>query len=724
VATVWQVDRLDDPALPTGNACTVAANDCTLRGAVSVANSGDTVELSVPGTILLQSAVVLTKDLTITSASAVNHVIDGDNTNVIFSINANQTIRLNELTLQNGYNSNSGGAVSMSTGTLTMTHVVLQDNVALDKGGALAAMADPGTANVYLTDVDFLNNHAIDDFESGGAIYAYSGDFSAVNMFIEDARFENNIGGVFTEATKDGYGGAISASTLDQGARLSLEIRSSEFISNGSALGGALYFQSYNRNDTNSSETHVLIDDSRFAQNHADTGGAINISALDQASATTVVISNSTFISNTADDRGGAIYHRSLNRGDPEVTRVTLAIHNSTLSNNQAGGGGGAIYSAAVSNFGEVFSLASVELVNVTLSGNRAANGNGGALFASSSGLINATNLMTATQLTAFDNSLVGGSDIRAQQALTSEVSIYLKNSVVGGSAGASCTNDEATISGANNLISDTSCGSDTSFRLDSPVGIIPTLADNGGPTLTHGLYAGSNALDAVPAGQCTIGNTATPVATDQRGEARPFGSACDIGSFEAQTVTLPIAPIAGLTANNDGPTTLKSPTAFTATLTSGVADSYTWDFGDGTGDTGISPTHTYTQSGVYTATVVAADASSTLTATTVVYVGDVVVKVVNNSFDPKEVTVSAGDKVVWVLINGFHSVTADDGSFEQPAGSDWQPFIHNFATPGTFAYYCSIHGAKGGIGMSGTVTVMGEDAVPNDLRLPYLKKS
>ena len=63
-------------------------------------------------------------------------------------------------------------------------------------------------------------------------------------------------------------------------------------------------------------------------------------------------------------------------------------------------------------------------------------------------------------------------------------------------------------------------------------------LAFNGGPTRTHALLHGSSAVDA---GACTDAGGA-PLATDQRGVARPQGPACDIGAFENQapTVTCP----------------------------------------------------------------------------------------------------------------------------------------------------------------------------------------
>ena len=56
--------------------------------------------------------------------------------------------------------------------------------------------------------------------------------------------------------------------------------------------------------------------------------------------------------------------------------------------------------------------------------------------------------------------------------------------------------------------------------------GILLPLADNGGGTQTHALAIGSPALDASP-------DDATCPATDQRGNPRPRGPACDIGSFE-----------------------------------------------------------------------------------------------------------------------------------------------------------------------------------------------
>ena len=75
-----------------------------------------------------------------------------------------------------------------------------------------------------------------------------------------------------------------------------------------------------------------------------------------------------------------------------------------------------------------------------------------------------------------------------------------------------------------NNVVSDGSCQPVGSDIIVTPGGAgVDALADNGGPTLTHALLAGSPAIDAA--------NTAVCPATDQRGVARD--AACDVGAFE-----------------------------------------------------------------------------------------------------------------------------------------------------------------------------------------------
>ena len=105
--------------------------------------------------------------------------------------------------------------------------------------------------------------------------------------------------------------------------------------------------------------------------------------------------------------------------------------------------------------------------------------------------------------------------------------SATLTNNVLQGFGGAFACAIEgggaATItSGGFNVISDGSCNPIASDQ-SSTDALLGPLADNGGPTLTHALLAGSPAIDAADSAVCPT--------TDQRGVARD--AACDVGSYE-----------------------------------------------------------------------------------------------------------------------------------------------------------------------------------------------
>lgn len=85
--------------------------------------------------------------------------------------------------------------------------------------------------------------------------------------------------------------------------------------------------------------------------------------------------------------------------------------------------------------------------------------------------------------------------------------------------------------------------------------------------------------------------------------------------------------------------------------------------------------------------------------------------------------TITAGDTVIWTWSGSApHSVTADDpASFDDPPGS-WKisgTFSYTFNTPGSYAYYCRLHGAPGGVGMSGTVVVQAAPATNTPTSTP-----
>jgi plastocyanin/uncharacterized membrane protein YozB (DUF420 family) len=88
----------------------------------------------------------------------------------------------------------------------------------------------------------------------------------------------------------------------------------------------------------------------------------------------------------------------------------------------------------------------------------------------------------------------------------------------------------------------------------------------------------------------------------------------------------------------------------------------------------------------------------------------EVSVDMLDFSFVPLELTVAPGTTVTWINQGEFeHSATADDATWDTGLyGSGGQASI-TFDTPGTFSYYCVLHGTPGGNGMSGTVVVAEE---------------
>lgn len=85
----------------------------------------------------------------------------------------------------------------------------------------------------------------------------------------------------------------------------------------------------------------------------------------------------------------------------------------------------------------------------------------------------------------------------------------------------------------------------------------------------------------------------------------------------------------------------------------------------------------------------------------------EVMVTILDSSYDPADLTVSVGTTVVWTMnANLPHTVTADDGSFDSGTLGDGESFSYTFEEAGEFPYYCAFHGGPLGAGMSGTVLV------------------
>jgi len=97
-----------------------------------------------------------------------------------------------------------------------------------------------------------------------------------------------------------------------------------------------------------------------------------------------------------------------------------------------------------------------------------------------------------------------------------------------------------------------------------------------------------------------------------------------------------------------------------------------------------------------------------TLTVSPQVMSGQANILMQENEFHPKQITVKVGTTITWVNKDPmFHSVFEDNNLFHSGLLAIGQSFSYTFDQPGTYSYYCSVHGGSGGKGMSAVITVI-----------------
>jgi predicted outer membrane repeat protein len=258
-------------------------------------------------------------------------------------------VNITESSFAGNFADDGGGAVSVCGGNLNITGSGFFANGSWSDGGAIELDDGCGRSeggNLTVVDSAFDENGAGNDAE-GGAIYVHYGNQTVTitnSEFTDNTSGSNGGAAVFEDATTnitrsdfDGnragdHGGAIH---LDESN--SLTVRASTFTDNSSGYeggnrdGGAIDF----RADDN--DAYFGVFDSVFEGNYGtDEGGAIWFSLDEVGVGGLLEIFRSSFIQNTSDDDGGAVYVGLGSHG-------TLTVDRSTFRHNLSWQDGGAI---------------------------------------------------------------------------------------------------------------------------------------------------------------------------------------------------------------------------------------------------------------------------------------------------------------------------------------------------------------------------------------------
>ncbi len=218
------------------------------------------------------------------------------------------------------------------------------------------------------------------------------------------------------------------------------------------------------------------------------------------------------------------------NQGD--LTLESVAIRNNTADIGVGGihGLGGTLNltssvvsgnSASPAGLGGLAQIGGVaNITNSTISGNRAGEVGGG-VTAADGALVS----IRSSTIASNESARPGGGILTVRAPTV----VLVKNTIVAGNTQDNCDTQQVgggiIRSQGDNVSSDGSCPFTEPGDKRSVDPRLGPLRDNGGPTDTRALLAGSPALDA--------GSTTDCPAADQRGVARPQGLRCDIGAFE-----------------------------------------------------------------------------------------------------------------------------------------------------------------------------------------------
>jgi hypothetical protein len=467
----------------------------TLRAAIAAAGSGVTINLAVTGAIVLTNGeLVIQTNLSIVGPGpallTVQRSSDAGTPDFrVFRVEAGTNeVLISDVTVFNGRDE-SGGAI-FNEAVLTVSNCVVLGNTATNRtgsGGKGGALHNKGVLAV-------LGSTIASNSAAGGPFDALGG-------------------GVNNEGTLIIADSGIEANQAEGAA---------------GARGGGLH----NRGNVTVTKSVVRANGARAESGpvgqNASGGGIFN-------QATTLLL-DSTVSDNTAVGGEGTAGDGGLSRGGGIGSGFgTVHLMRSTISGNlaqagdSAGGNGGSAFGGGIG-----CELSSVSMTNSTISGNSAIAGAGGGNSNHGGGISAELCTVTVSHSTIVSNSLSNGSTLDGAGLFNSDGTIELRNTILAANDGmVDLVNADMvglTDSLDFNLIGTTNgpvnAMPNDQFNVSAAALGLSPLQDNGGPTFTHALLAGSIAIDAG-------GNPGAP-ATDQRGFPRIVDGVVDVGAFES----------------------------------------------------------------------------------------------------------------------------------------------------------------------------------------------
>jgi hypothetical protein len=499
--------------------------DCTQAALEEALASGGYVTFECDGSIMLTNTILISSDTTLDASGhfvTISTVSGTNTTNAVrlFEVEPDVSFEIVNLKLADGRSTN--GAAIFNRGFLTATSCVFSNNQALGFNGRDGANGRDNATDVAGTDG---RNGGLGTVAAGGAVYNIGqASFSACS-FLTNAAGGGN-GGIGGEGGDGFYLGGDGG----KGGR------------GGAGYGGAIF------NGGDLSVSNCTFNFNFVIGGDGSAGGS-------GGNARTFIGANGVGAAGGV-AQGGAIYNATT--GAVSVVGSTFAL-NQSQGGNSADGGNGFVRAPAGQVGGQgaggaVFNYGTSELVNCTFFANVVSGGAGGAGSSGSfrggrggnggaawgGGVYNYRRL-AATNCTFSDGGTIGGTNgaggagavagqdgqrgiTRGANLANARGTFYLKNCVIAYASPG--TNGYGRFADTGyNLSSDRSMVFRGAGSLVNTNPLLGILADNGAPTHTIALQAGSPAIDR--------GDPTFCFPTDQREVARPVGPRCDIGAYE-----------------------------------------------------------------------------------------------------------------------------------------------------------------------------------------------